>query len=339
MPKTPIFEKKNVLVTGGAGFIGSHLCEELLKTSKVICLDNFISSEEANIDHLLSNPDFAFVRHDMIEPLDLEALPELEKFKIQFQGVQEIYNLACPTSAKHFETHIIETALTNSYGVKNALDLALKYKAKFLHFSSAVVYGPRAKDKIYFKEEDSGEVDFTGPRSCYDEGKRFAETMVMTYRYKHKLNIKIARIFRTFGPREKLKDHQMIPDFIVDALDNKDLVIYGDKEFDTSLCYVTDIVDAAIKLMQNDKVKQPINLGGETTYNLTEVAQKIIEMTGSSSKVVHKKAMLFITPQGLPDITKAKEKLGWIPVVALEKGLQLTIEYTKANKALLKYKG
>lgn len=337
MSKNPIFEKKNVLVTGGAGFIGSHLCEELLRESKVICLDDFISGEEANIDHLLSNPDFAFLRHDMVEPLDLESLPELEKFKIKFQGLQEIYNLACPTSAQHFEKNTIETVLANSYGVKNVLDLALKYKAKFLHFSSAVVYGPRRDEQTHFKEDDLGGVDFTSPRSCYDEGKRFAETLVMTYQYKYQLNTKIARIFRTYGPRDKLNDHQMIPDFIVDALDDKDLVIYGDKDFSTSLCYVSDIVDGAIKLMQNDKVKGPVNLGGETGYNLTEVAEKIIQMVGSSSKVVYQKPVLFITPQGMPDITKAKDGLGWIPVVALERGLQLTIDYAKANKTLLKY--
>src|SRR3990167_10078918 len=167
MLKKPIFDKKNILVTGGAGFIGSHICDELIKTSKVICVDNFISGSEKNIDHLLAHPDFAFIRHDLSVPLDLEARPELEKFRIKFQGVQEIYHLACPTSPKDFESKKIDTVLSNSLAVKNALDLAVKYRAKFMFFSSSVVYGPRLPDKKVFKEDYIGHVNFTGPRSSY----------------------------------------------------------------------------------------------------------------------------------------------------------------------------
>lgn len=333
MAKKAIFGKKNVLVTGGAGFIGSHLCEELLKSSKVICIDNFISGEERNIDHLLQNPDFKFIKHDLIEPINLEDFAELETFKIKFQGIQEIYHLACPTSAKNFEKTKIETLLSNSLATKNTLDLAVNYKAKFLFTSSAVVYGPRNKEK-YFKEDYSGNVNFLSPRACYDEGKRFSETIVSTYRDVYNLDAKIARIFRTYGPRLKLNDGQMIPDFVDNALDDKDLVIYGDKDFSTSLCYVSDIVTGLIKLMASAEVG-PINLGSDIEYKLADVAQKIIEMTESKSRVVFEKPLLFMTPLGLPDITLAKNKLSWFPVVRLEDGIAKTIDYLKAAKGLL----
>jgi len=181
MSTQPIFEKKNILVTGGAGFIGSHLCEELLKTNKVICLDNFSTGSEGNIDRLLQNPDFQFIKHDITKPIKLETLKELEKFRVGFQGIQEIYHLAVPTSPKHFEKRIVETALANSVGVYNALEMAVAYKAKFLLTSSAVVYGPRDPKNQFFEESYTGAVDQLGPRACYDEGKRFAETLVATY--------------------------------------------------------------------------------------------------------------------------------------------------------------
>ncbi|PIR93426.1 NAD-dependent dehydratase, partial [Candidatus Falkowbacteria bacterium CG10_big_fil_rev_8_21_14_0_10_43_10] len=237
MPKRAIFDKKNVLVAGGAGFIGSHLCDELVKNNKVICVDNFITGDERNIDHLLKNSSFVFIKADINEPLELESLPELQKFKIQFQGVQEIYNLACPTSPVNFKENKIAALLANSAGVKNLLDLAVKYKATFIQFSSSVVYGPRREEKRNIAEDDFGIVNPVGERSSYDEGKRFAESLVVNYRDVYGLDVKIARIFRTYGPRMKLGDKQMIPDFIVNALENKDLIIYGDKDFHTSLCY------------------------------------------------------------------------------------------------------
>ncbi len=331
--KRAIFEKKNVLVTGGAGFIGSHLCDELVKTSKVICLDDFSTGDEKNIDHLLDNPNFEFIRHDITQPIDLESFPELSKFKIQFQGVQEIYNLACPTSPLNFEKNRIATILANSYGVKNVLDLALKYQAKFMQFSSAVVYGPRRPDNPKIKESDIGMVNFLSSRSAYDEGKRFAETMVMSYRHSFGLDTKIVRLFRVYGPRMKLNDNRMVPDFVSNALDNKDLVILGNENFTTTFCYVSDIVDGALKIMDSD-LTGPYNLGSDVEVNMTDFARKIIKMTGSKSKIVYAEEHFFMTPLCLPDISRARNDVGWLPIVTLEKGLEKTIYDLRASKGL-----
>ncbi|MFA6215545.1 MAG: GDP-mannose 4,6-dehydratase [Patescibacteria group bacterium] len=334
MPTKAIFEKKNILITGGAGFIGSHLCDELVKTSKVICIDNFISGDEANIDHLLQNSDFQFIKHDINEPIDLESLAELEKFRIKFQGIQEIYHLACPTSPKDFESTKIQTVLTNSVGTKNILDLAAKYKAKFMLASSSVVYGPRDLNDPYFKEDHQGIVDQLSPRACYDEGKRFAETITTTYGQVYGLDAKIVRIFRTYGPRMKLKIGQMIPDFVYNALANKDLVIYGDESFSTSLCHVADVVQGMVKVMKSGEAG-PFNLGGDLDYKVVDVAKKVIEITGSKSKIVFEKPLLFMTPLGLPDITLAKERLGWFPVVLLEDGIKGAIDFFRAHRSIL----
>lgn len=333
MSKRAIFDKKNVLVTGGAGFIGSHLCDELIKTCKVICVDNFSSGDERNIDHLLSDPNFMFVRHDITEPIDLEKMSELQKFKIQFQGIQEIYHLACPMSPKDFEKSRIDVLLANSYGVKNALDLAKKYEAKFMQFSSSVVYGPRRDEKKRIKEEELGAVDILSARSSYDEGKRFAETMVKNYQDVYNLDAKIIRVFRVYGPRMKLDDNQMIPDFIKDALDNKDLTIFGNKDFSSSFCYVSDVIDAVIKMMETDS-SGPLNIGSDMDFSLTDLAEKIIKIANSSSKVVYAEEKLFMTPLCLPDIAKAREELGWMPVVTLEKGLEKSLEDIRASKGL-----
>lgn len=332
-------EKKNVLVTGGAGFIGSHLCEKLIKTSRVICLDNFSTSNVSNIDFLLQHPDFVFIKQDVCDPIDLEILPELERFKIKFQGIQEIYHLACPTSAKNFDQLKAATLAANSVGIKNMLDLAVKYKAKVVHASSSVVYGPRQEDKEFFKEEILGCVNHLTPRGSYDEGKRFAETMVETYRQINGLDAKIARIFRTYGPRERLFDGEMVPDFIIDALDNKDLIIYGDENFSTSLCYVDDVISGLIKLMAAPSDIGPVNIGSNENLKLLDVANKIISMTDSESKIIFEKPLLFMSPLGLPDTSRAKEMLGWVPLVRLEGGLQKTIDYTQAYKPLLRQQG
>jgi len=332
------YDKKNILVTGGAGFIGSFLCEQLLKEARVICVDNFVTSSESNIDHLLKNPDFEFIRHDFNQPFDPESFPELGRFKIKFQGIQEIYHLACPTSPKKFDQYKIQTLLANSQAVKNVLDLAVRYHAKIQQASASVVYGPRPNDNRPFKEEDYGSVNALSPRACYDEGKRYAETMFETYREVYHIETKIARIFRTYGPRMPLFDGQMIPDFVTNALDNKDLVIYGDETFKTSLTYVTDIVDGMIKLMAAPEDIGPVNLGSDLDIPLIDVAQRIIEMTGSTSRITFEPPLLFMTQLGLPDITKAKEKLGWLPLVRLDEGLKRSIDYTIAHKSLLGFK-
>jgi len=338
MPNDVQFDKKNILVTGGAGFLGSFLCERLLQDSRVVCVDSFITSQESNIDHLLKNQDFEFIKHDFNLPFDPEAFPELTRFKIKFQGFQEIYHLACPTSPKKFEQYKQQTLLANSLAVKNALDLAVRFHSKFLFASASVVYGPRPADNHSYKEEDFGTVNALSPRACYDEGKRYAETMCETYRQVYGLDAKIARIFRTYGPRMPLYDGHMVPDFITSALDNKDLIIYGDETFRSALIYVSDVIDGIIKLMQAPADIGPVNLGSDMDLLLIDVAQRIIEMTGSTSRLVFEPPLLFMTELGLPDITKAKEKLGWLPLVRLDEGLKRTIDFAIAHKSLLGFK-
>jgi len=335
MPKQVIFDKKNILVAGGAGFIGSHLCDELLKTDKVICVDNFITGSERNIDHLLANPDFIFINHDLSKPLDLEAIPELKKFKIEFQGLQEIYNLACPMSPRRFLENRLATLLANSYVVKNLLDMAVKYSSKFLHFSSSVVYGPRPADNpgLKMKESDLGLVDQLSERSSYDEGKRFAETIVGNYRSLYNIDARIMRLFRIYGPRMEADDDQMIPDFIKNALDNKNIIINGDENFSSSFCYIDDVIDAVGKFM-NSELAGPINIGSDVDINLNDLAKMIISLTGSSSKVVHAENKLFLSGLILPEIHLARNELGWMPVVTLENGLKKTIFDIEANKRL-----
>lgn len=331
--KQAIFDKKNVLVIGGAGFLGSHICDELIKSAKVICIDNFSSGDEKNIDHLLSHPDFRFIKHDMSEPIKLESFQELEAFKIEFQGIQEIYNLACPTAPIHFQKNRVENLLANSYAVKNALDLAVLYKAKIMHFSSSVVYGARDNRNGLVKEDDIGTVDMLSDRCSYDEGKRFAESMVKTYKDIYGIDAKIIRMFRAYGPRMPLDQGHMLPDFISNALDNEDLVIYGDKDFSSSFCYVSDCLDAVFKMMQSD-LFGPINIGSDQDVNVTDMANQIIKMLGSKSKVAYAEKMLFMTPLKLPDISKARDLLGWMPLVSLEAGLEKTIADLRANKGI-----
>lgn len=323
------------MVTGGAGFIGSHLCDELVKTNKVICVDNFTSGDEANIDHLLQNPDFEFIKYDINNPLNLEELKELDKFRVKFQGVQEIYHLACPTSPKDFEKARLETVIANSVGVKNMLDLAVKYKAKFLLTSSSVVYGPRDAKIASFAEDHLGIVDQLSPRACYDEGKRFAETITNTYRQVYNLDTKIARVFRTYGSRMRLRNGEMVPDFVYNALENEDLVIYGDESFSSTFCHVSDMVSGLMKMMKSGEAG-PINLGDDLEHKIVDIAKKVIELTGSKSKIIFEKPLLFMTPLGLPDITLAKERLSWFPIVLLDEGVKGAIDFFRAHKSILR---
>ncbi|MEK7665658.1 MAG: NAD-dependent epimerase/dehydratase family protein [Patescibacteria group bacterium] len=327
---------KNIVVTGGAGFIGSHLCERLLHDgNRVICVDNFATSHEQNVNGLLQNPNFQFLRLDVNEQFDLSEFPELGAFKLKFQGVQEIYHLACPTTVKKFDQYKMQTLLTNSIGTRHVLDMAVKYRARILFSSSSVVYGGRTDGRLIFHEEDEGAFDHLSPRACYDEGKRFAETMCATYNQVHGIEIKIARIFRTYGPRMPLFDGHLIPDFVLSAIDNKPLVIYGTESFRTSLCYVTDVVDGIIRLMASPSDVQVVNIGSDQDVALKDVAQKVIEMTGSNSTIIFEQNLAFLTELGLPSIARAKELLGWLALVRLEDGLTKTIEYIRANKILL----
>jgi len=327
--------KENVLVTGGAGFIGSHLCERLLKDYNVVCLDNFSTGSEQNINHLVQFPNFEFIRQDLSKPFDLEKIAELAKFQINVKGFFAIFNLACPTSAKNFDAHKIATLDSNALAMKNVLEMVVKYKAKFVHLSSSVVYGGRDKMSGKVKEDEEGIVNHMSPRGCYDEGKRFAETMVATYHQFYKTDCKIARVFRTYGPRQRLFDGEMVPDFIVEATQDKNLVIYGDKNFNTSLIYVSDVVDALVKLMEAKNDIGAVNIGSDVDLKLVDVAEKIVKMTKSKSKIEYEKELPFITQLALPNIKKAKDELGWMPLVRLDDGLKKTIDYTLAHKELL----
>lgn len=334
-------QKKNIVVTGGAGFIGSHLCEQLLRTgdAHVICVDNFSTSQESNIDHLLQEPNFEFIRHDIVTPFDPEAFPELLRFNIKVLGIDEIYHLACPTSPKKFDQYKMQTLYANSIGMKHVLDLAQRYRSRVLFTSSSVVYGSRPVDGHPFTEDELGCTNMLSPRACYDEGKRFAESYCATYTQVHGIDTRIARIFRTYGPRMPLYDGQMIPDFITSALDGHDVEIFGDRDFRTALVYVSDVVDGLIKLMQHPTDIGPVNFGHDQDTKLADVAQRIIEMTGSTSQVKYCDPLLFMSQLGLPSIVKAKEHLDWLPLVTLENGLKQTIDYTMSHKSLLGFKG
>ncbi|BFD25131.1 MAG: NAD-dependent epimerase/dehydratase family protein [Candidatus Parcubacteria bacterium] len=326
MSKQVIFDKKNVLVAGGAGFIGSHLCDELVKTCKVICVDNFISGQQRNIDHLLANPDFIFINHDLAEPLNLAEIKILERFKIKFQGLQEIYNLACPLSPRNFLENRLEILKANSLVVYNLLELAVANKAKFIQFSSSVVYGGRDINNIGRKvrETELGVINQLSSRAAYDEGKRFAETMVDSYREMHNLDTKIVRLFRIYGPRMTLDDDQLIPDLVYSAIKNKPLVIFGDENFSSSFCYVDDAIDAVVKMAASN-LSGPINIGSDVDVNVTDLAQLIIKETESESAIAYSESKLFLTELLLPDIYQARNNLAWMPVVTLENGIKKTI--------------
>ncbi|MFH1405259.1 MAG: NAD-dependent epimerase/dehydratase family protein [Patescibacteria group bacterium] len=328
-------DKPSILVTGGAGFIGSHLCERLLKEgNRVICIDNFATGHTRNIESMLPKPDFQFLRLDVNQAFDLEQFGELSEFKLAFNGIQEIYHLACPTSIKNFDQYKIQTLLCNSVGNYNVLEIAKKYRSKILLSSSSVVYGSRESESDYFDEDYKGVVDHMTPRACYDEGRRFSETMFETYRQVHGIETKIARIFRTYGPRMPLYDGHLIPDFIISALEGKDLVIFGDENFKTTLAYVTDVVDGLLRLMAAPASTGPVNIGSDNDIKISEVAQLVIDLTQSPSKIVYEEALIFLSQLGIPKIYRAKE-LGWIPLVRLEEGLHKTIDYMRANKMLL----
>ncbi|MDO8499445.1 MAG: NAD-dependent epimerase/dehydratase family protein [bacterium] len=332
-----IFEKKNVIVIGGAGFKGSHLCERLLKEAKVICVDDLSESSPQNINHLLQYPDFEFIKHDITQPIDLEQFDELGKFKIKFQGIQEIYNFACPSSPQRFDEQKMRILYANSAGVINSLNLAVKYNAKFVLGSSSVVYGDATDEKEIFQETDLGTVDQLSLRACYDEGKRFAEAAVETYRQVYKIDAKIARVFKTFGPRMRIFEGHLIPDFILNALDGKDLIIYGDQKFSSAFCYVSDMIDGLVRLMAADPEVKLVNLGGDKVWLLSEIADMVIKMTGSKSKLVYDQPLVFLNRKGAPDLAYAKDALGWFPLVSLEDGLAKTIEYVVANKEAIMF--
>jgi UDP-glucuronate decarboxylase len=328
---TPNADKKNILILGGAGFLGSFLCEELVRKHNVICLDNFITGSVENIRLLIQNENFAFIKHDLSEPIDLENQPDLKKFKINIHGIQEIYNLACPTAQKDYKKFIIETILANSAVVRNSLDIASKYQSKYLFASTSSVYGDCHGQEV--NEETQCPINYLGPRSSYNEGKRFAEMTVTKYGEVYGFPVKIARIFPIFGPRMISGDARLIPDFIEDALNNKTIEIEGNPPGLISYLYVQDLIDGLVKLMHHPE-NLIINLSGEQEFALDDIAKKIINLTESKADIKYVSPPEFLTKYGKADINLAKEKLGWFPLISLDEGLKQTIDYFKAYKVL-----
>ena len=336
MSDRAIFDKKNILVIGGAGFIGSHLCDELVKEAKVICLDNFLTSSDANIAHLHQNPSFEFINHDINVPIELEKRPELRDFKIEFQGLQEIYFLASPTSPKFYDNYPIETMMVNSLGLNNALQLAVKYKAKIIYTSSPAVYGELDTNKR-IKEDYIGMVNQLSPRAVYAEAKRFGETLVNNYRLRLDIDAKIVRIFNCYGPKMSLDDGRMMPELVRSALNNKDLVVFGKANDTGSYLYISDLIQALMAVVNSGEAG-PLNIASDAKYKFSEVATKIVKLTESRSAITYHDRGSLMAPQFLADISEVKEKLGWFPITLLDQGLKAIIDYLSAQKGVLKPK-
>jgi len=300
------------LVTGGAGFIGSHLIKTLLeRNEEVICLDNFFTGSKRNIAPLLGQPGLELVRHDVVEPIMLE--------------VDRIYNLACPASPIHYQYNPVKTVKTNVMGALNMLGLAKRVKARILQASTSEIYGDpkiHPQTEVYW-----GHVNPIGLRSCYDEGKRLAETLMMDYHRQNGVDIRIVRIFNTYGPNMALNDGRVISNFIVQALKGEPLTVYGRGTQSRSFCYVSDLVEGLVRMMDQDDFSGPVNLGNPTELSILEIARKVIQATGSGSSITHRELPADDPVQRRPDISLAKEKLNWAPAVDLETGLERTVAY------------
>jgi UDP-glucuronate decarboxylase len=305
--------RKSILVTGGAGFLGSHLCERLLDEGHdVVCVDNYFTGNRANISHILGHPRFEVIRQDITFPLYIE--------------VEEIYNLACPASPVHYQFDPVQTTKTNVHGAINMLGLAKRTRAKILQASTSEVYGD---PKVHPQREDyRGDVNPIGLRACYDEGKRCAETLFFDYYRQHRVNIRVARIFNTYGPRMHPNDGRVVSNFIVQALKHRPITLYGDGRQTRSFCFVDDLIDGLVRLMNApDEVSGPVNLGNPRESTVRELAETIIKMTRSKSVLEFKELPADDPARRCPDITRARECLGWEPTVSLETGLERTIEY------------
>ena len=305
----------NILITGGAGFLGSHICDALIeKGHDILCVDNFFTGNKSNISHLLTNPNFTLIRHDVTFPLYVE--------------VDQIYNLACPASPIHYQFDPVQTTKTSVHGAINMLGLAKRLRARILQASTSEVYGD---PEIHPQSEDYwGRVNPIGIRSCYDEGKRCAETLFFDYWRQHKLEIKVMRIFNTYGPRMHPNDGRVVSNFIVQALNNKPITIYGDGSQTRSFCYVDDLIAGMIKLMESHKsITGPINMGNPSEFTIIELAELVIKLTSSRSKLKFKPLPEDDPKQRQPNISLAKSKLNWSPKVPLEEGLNKTITYFK----------
>jgi UDP-glucuronate decarboxylase len=301
-----------ILVTGGAGFLGSHLCDRLVDSgAEVMCLDNFFTGSKKNVQQLAGKKNFEVIRHDLVEPILLE--------------VDQIYNLASPASPIHYQYNPVKTVKTNVMGTINMLGLAKRVKARILQASTSEVYGnPQEHPQ---KESYWGHVNPIGLRSCYDEGKRVAETLMMDYHRQNQVDVKIARIFNTYGPRMAISDGRVVSNFIVQALENKPLTIYGDGSQTRSFCYVSDMVEGLIRMMNSEDFIGPVNLGNPVEFSIESLAKLVLEITRSKSEIVHKPLPEDDPVQRCPDVTLAKEKLKWKPVVPLREGLEHTTKY------------
>jgi UDP-glucuronate decarboxylase len=308
-----------ILVTGGAGFLGSHLCERLLAQGhEVLCLDNFFTGRKKNVDAMLGNRLFELIRHDVVLPILLE--------------VDRIYHLACPASPIHYQYNPVKTIKTNIMGTLNMLGNAKRTRARILLASTSEVYGDPA---VHPQKEDYwGNVNPIGIRSCYDEGKRVAETLMMDYHRQNRVDIRIVRIFNTYGPRMLADDGRVVSNFIVQALQGRDITVYGDGSQTRSFCYVDDLVEGMIRMMDNENFIGPVNLGNPEEYTILDLAKKIITMTGSRSRVVHKPLPSDDPTQRQPDVTLAGAKLGWKPAVSVGDGLARTIDHFRKELAL-----
>ena len=303
---------KRTLVTGGAGFLGSFLCERLLTAGhEVIALDNFFTGSKQNIDHLFGNSNFELIRHDVVEPILIE--------------VDWIFNLACPASPVHYQYNPVKTVKTSVMGAINMLGLAKRVRARILQASTSEVYGD---PEVHPQTEDYwGSVNPIGPRSCYDEGKRVAETLVMDYHRQNQVDVKIIRIFNTYGPRMHPNDGRVVSNFIVAALNNDPITLFGDGSQTRSFCYVDDLIEGILRMMQSEDFIGPVNLGNPGEFTVMELAQKIIQLTNSRSQVIPQEKRKDDPTRRRPDISLAQQKLGWQPQVPLEEGLQKTIAY------------
>jgi len=308
--------QKRVLVTGGAGFLGSFLCERLLAEGcEVVCADNFYTGTKRNIVHLLENPYFELIRHDITFPLYLE--------------VDEIYNLACPASPVHYQNDPVQTTKVNVHGSINMLGLAKRVHARILQASTSEVYGDPA---VHPQTEDyRGNVNCIGIRSCYDEGKRCAETLFFDYHRQHNLNIRVVRIFNTYGPRMHPNDGRVVSNFVLQALNNRDITVFGDGSQSRSFCYVDDLIDGLIRMMNtSNDFTGPVNIGNPNEFSILELAEKVIELTGSTSKIIFQPLPEDDPLQRRPNIDLAREKLGWEPKIQLQEGLERTIAYFRS---------
>ncbi len=306
---------KTILVTGGAGFLGSHLCDYLInKNEKLICVDNLFTGDKKNIEHLLDNPNFKFINHDIIDPLYIDDTI-----------IDQIYNLACPASPIHYQYNPVRTIKANTIGVINMLGMAKKHKARILQASTSEVYGDPLEHPQ--KETYRGNVNTIGPRACYDEGKRVAETLFFDYHRQHKIDIKVMRIFNTYGPRMAQNDGRVVSNFILQALKNEPIQIYGDGKQTRSFCYVSDLIEGMYRLMNSEDLTGPVNIGNPGEFTMLELAEKVIQQTGSKSELIYKPLPQDDPMQRKPDITLAKEKLDWEPKINLDTGLKETISY------------